>query len=113
VFFSLKYVNAGKFRVKTEAEQQIWNDCSRLIANAIIHYNTLILSRVYKQKLAAGDQDAIEIIKGASPVAWQNVNLIGKFEFTEENAKVDIDVLAARYNDPDFWRKSVEEGRDL
>ena len=46
--------------------------------------------------------------KGTSPVAWQNVNLIGKFEFTEENAKVDIDALAARYNDPDFWRKSIE-----
>ncbi len=110
---AISYVNAGKFRVKTEAEQQIWNDCSRLIANAIIHYNTLILSRVYEQKLAADDQDAIEIIKGTSPVAWQNVNLIGKFEFTEENAKVDIDALAARYNDPDFWRKSVEEGSDL
>jgi TnpA family transposase len=105
---AISYVNAGKFRVKTEAEQQIWNDCSRLIANAIIHYNTLILSRVYKQKLATGDQDAIEIIKGTSPVAWQNVNLIGKFEFTEENAKVDIDALAARYNDPAFWRKSLE-----
>ncbi|MBS3962875.1 MAG: Tn3 family transposase [Methylomonas sp.] len=105
---AISYVNAGKFRVKTEAEQQIWNDCSRLIANAIIHYNTLILSRVYEQKLAADDQDAIEIIKGTSPVAWQNVNLIGKFEFTKENAKVDIDALAARYNDPDFWRKSVE-----
>jgi len=29
-------------------------------------------------------------------------------EFTEENVKVDIDALAARYKDPDFWRKSVE-----
>jgi hypothetical protein len=34
---------------------------------------------VYEQKLAADDRDAIEIIKGTSPVAWQNVNLIGKF----------------------------------
>jgi len=31
---------------KTESEQQIWNECSRLIANAIIYYNTLIVSRV-------------------------------------------------------------------
>jgi hypothetical protein len=36
-------------------EQQIWNECSRLIANAIIYYNTLLLSRVYEQKVAAGD----------------------------------------------------------
>jgi TnpA family transposase len=44
---AISYVNSGKFRVKTEAEQQIWNECSRLIANAIIYYNTLLLSRVY------------------------------------------------------------------
>ena len=44
---SSTYVNSGKFRVKSEAEQQIWNKCSRLIANAIIYYNTLLLSRVY------------------------------------------------------------------
>ena len=47
---AISYVNSGKFRVKTEAEQQIWNECSRLIANAIIYYNTLILSRIYEQK---------------------------------------------------------------
>jgi hypothetical protein len=43
-------VNAGEFRVKTEAEQHIWNECSPLIANAVIYYNTLLLSRVYAQK---------------------------------------------------------------
>jgi len=26
---SVSYANGGKFRVKTEAEQQIWNDCAR------------------------------------------------------------------------------------
>jgi Tn3 transposase DDE domain len=61
------YVNSGKFRVKSEAEQQIWNECSRLIANAIIYYNTLLLSRVYEQKAAAGDLEAIDILKGISP----------------------------------------------
>jgi hypothetical protein len=55
---AISYVNSGKFRVKTGAEQQIWNECSRLIANAIIFYNTLLLSRVYEQKVAAGDLDA-------------------------------------------------------
>ena len=33
---AISYVNAGKFRVKSEPEQQIWKECSRLIANAII-----------------------------------------------------------------------------
>ena len=83
---AISYVNSGKFRVKTEAEQQIWNECSRLIANAIIYYNTLLLSRVYEQKLAAADLEAIKILKGISPVAWRNVNLIGNFDFTTSSA---------------------------
>jgi len=66
---AISYVNSGKFRVKTETEQQVWNECSRLIANAIIYYNTLLLSRVYEQKLAADDQEAIKILRGTSPVA--------------------------------------------
>jgi TnpA family transposase len=61
---AISYVNSGKFRVKTKAEQQIWNECSRLIANTIIFYNTLLLSRVYEQKVAAADLEAIKILKG-------------------------------------------------
>lgn len=109
---AISYVNSGKFRVKTEAEQQIWNECSRLIANAIIYYNTLLLSRVYEQKRAAGDQEAIDILQGISPNAWRHVNLFGTFEFTEAGPKVDIEALAARYNDPEFWRKALKEGED-
>ena len=107
---AISYVNSGKFRVKTEAEQQIWNECSRLIANAIIYCNTLLLSRVYEQKLTAGDQEAIRILKGTSPVAWRNVNLIGNFDFTTGTSLVDIEALAARYENKDFWRRSMQEG---
>jgi len=106
---AISYVNSGKFRVKTEGEQQIWNECSRLVANAIIFYNTALLSRVYELKLAAGDQAAIAILRGTSPVAWRNVNLIGSFDFTTAGPFVDIEALAARYDDPDFWRRSMHE----
>jgi len=109
---AVSYVNSGKFRVKTEAEQQVWNECSRLIANAIIYYNTLLLSRVYEQKAAAGDLEAIHFLKGTSPVAWRNVNLIGNFDFTTNSSPVDIDALAARYENEDFWRRSMQEGED-
>lgn len=109
---AISYVNSGKFRVKTEAEQQIWNECSRLIANAIIYYNTLLLSRVYEQKLAAGDLEAIKVLKSTSPVAWRDVNLIGNFDFTTSSTPVDIEALAARYQNEDFWRRSMIEGDD-
>jgi hypothetical protein len=98
--------------VKTKAEQPIWNECSRLIANAIVYYNTPLLSRVYEQKLAADDQEAIKILRGTSPVAWRDVNLIGNFDFAARISQIDIEALAARYNDPDFWRRSMQESDD-
>src|SRR5208283_1049011 len=109
---AISYVNSGKFRVKTEAEQQIWNDCSRLMGNSMIYYNMLLLSRVYEQKLAAGDKEAIKILKGVSPVAWRNVNLTGDFDFTTGSSPVDIEALAERYENPDFWRRSLQEADD-
>jgi len=110
---AIAYVNSGKFRVKTESEQQIWSECSRLIANAVIYYNTALLSRIYEQKQAAGDVEALEILRPISPVAWQHINLFGRFEFTHTGSGVDLDALAERYNDPDFWERALrEEGLD-
>jgi hypothetical protein len=106
---AISYVNSGKFGVKTEAEQQIWNECSRLIANAIIFYNTLLLSRVYEQKAATGDLDAIKTLQSTSPVAWRNVHLIGNFDFTAGSSEVDIEAIAALYQEEDFWKRSMTE----
>jgi TnpA family transposase len=109
---AIAYVNSGKFRVQTEAEQQIWNDCSRLIANAIIYYNTALLSRIYDQKLAAGDEAAIEILRSMSPVAWQNINLFGTFEFSPGETRVDLDALAARLVDLVNWNQATHDLND-
>jgi len=38
--------------------------------------------------------------------------LIGNFDFTTTSSPVDIEVLAARYRDEDFWRRSMTEGDD-
>jgi hypothetical protein len=73
---AISYVNAGKFRVKTETEQHIRNECSRPIANAVIYDNTLLLSRAHAQKQAAGNHAAADMVKDISPNAWQHVHLI-------------------------------------
>lgn len=106
---AVAYVNGGKFRVKTEEEQHIWNECSRLIANAVIYYNTLLLSRVYEKKLAEGDQAAIELMRRISPIAWQHINLFGTFEFSPNTSKLDIDALVAMYSDPDHWINTLKD----
>jgi TnpA family transposase len=109
---AVAFVNGGKFRVKTETEQQIWNECSRLITNAIIYYNTVLLSRVYEQKQAAGDQAALSLIEGVSPVAWQNINLFGSFEFNPSGTKIDVDAMVARFADPAYWSRVIKDEQE-
>lgn len=107
---AVAFINGGKFKVQTKTEQQIWNDCARLIANAVIYYNTALLSKVYEQKLKTGDRDAVALIQVMSPVAWQHVNMFGSFEFSDEEPTVDMDVLAARYADSAFWSTATQGG---
>jgi hypothetical protein len=109
---AVAFVNGGKFKVQTESEQQVWNDCSRLIANAVIYYNTKLLSAVYLQKRAVGDQEAVAFIRGMSPVAWQHVNLFGSFEFSDDEPNIDIQALAAKYADSTFWHKATRVSSD-
>lgn len=108
---AVSFINGGKFRVHTETEQQVWNDCARLIANAVIYYNTALLSKVYEQKVAAGDLDAIAFIQGMSPVAWQHVNMFGSFEFHDDEQGIDLDALAAQYANSVFWSNATQTGQ--
>ena len=80
----------GKFRVKTELEQQIWNDCARLVSNCIIFYNIWILSKLHEQLIAAKKYTAAAIVEKISPVAWRNVNLRGNFKF-KSSQYIDLD----------------------
>ena len=43
---AISHANFGKLRFKTEYEQEIWNECARLISNCVIFYNATILSRL-------------------------------------------------------------------
>ena len=87
--------NLGKLRFKAEDEQVLWSECSRFITNCIIYYNATILSRLLQQHQAAGDVAASAELTQVSPVAWQHINLYGRYEFTRTPAPIDIDTMAA------------------
>lgn len=99
----IAYVNNGKFRVTTEEQQKIWNDCARLIANAVIYYNTALLSTIYESMLSAGNAEAIARLTKVSPVAWQNVNLFGAFDFSDSEVDVDLSAIASIVGNPQLW----------
>ena len=54
---------------KTDIEIEISNQCARLIANAIIYYNSAILSRLLTKYEASGNAKALALIKKMSPAA--------------------------------------------
>jgi Tn3 transposase DDE domain/Domain of unknown function (DUF4158) len=90
---AVSYANFGKLRFKTEYEQQIWNEGSRLIANCIIHYNATILSTLLKRKEKSADAQAAALLKQISPVAWQHINLQGRYEFGKQPGEINIDAI--------------------
>ncbi len=90
---AVSYANFGRLRFKTEGEQQIWNDCGRLITNCIIYYNALILSNVLRRQAEDGSSLAAGPLAKVSPVAWQHINFYGRYEFTKSFQPIDIDEI--------------------
>lgn len=87
------YANFDKLRFKSEGDQQIWNECSRLIANCIIYYNAALLSNLLAHKERSGDTQGTELVKQISPVAWQHINFYGRYEFTKGPEPVSLDAI--------------------
>lgn len=99
------HAHQGKFRVKTELEQNIWNECARFITNTIIYYQSHILSALLIQKEKEGKQKETDLIKRISPIAWQNVNMLGRFEFQKQQTVVDIEEMIRLLEQKILWQQ--------
>ena len=94
---AVSHANFGKLRFKTEEDQQIWNESSRLIANCIIYYNVVLLSKFLELKQQQGDEEGITALTRISPIAWQHINFYGRFEFSSSKPEFDLDALVYRF----------------
>ena len=90
---AIAHVNGNRFRGKSDDEINLWNECARLLTNAIIYFNSLILTRLLKHFEAEGDDKKLEIIKQVSPVAWHNINLNGTYSFSFDKNLLDLDEI--------------------
>lgn len=79
-----------------EREIEISNQCGRLLANAIIYYNSAILSKLKVKYEAEGNHKALAILKKISPVAWQHINFQGHFIFSSDAKIVDLDAMISK-----------------
>ncbi len=83
----------SKLRFKTEYEQELWSECSRLITNAILYYNACLISKLIDHKKKMGDYQAVRALQQISPIAWQHINFVGRYEFTREFEVINLDEL--------------------
>ncbi|MBK1645247.1 hypothetical protein CKO25_11455 [Thiocapsa imhoffii] len=72
---AIAYAHGGRFRVRSQHEQEVWNERTRLIGNAVVYYNALILFEALAELELRGDLAAAEVLKRVSPVAWQHINV--------------------------------------
>jgi hypothetical protein len=72
---AVSHANFGKPRFRTEHGQKIWGEYSCLMTHCIIYYKAAILSNLlaYQEKIEG------VALQQVSPVAWQHVNLQGRF----------------------------------
>ena len=80
---------------RTDIQVEISNQCARLIANAIIYYNSAILSRLLARYEASGNAKALAMIKKISPAAWRHILLNGHYTFRNDGKIIDLDAVVA------------------
>jgi hypothetical protein len=80
---------------KTDIDIEISNQCGRLIANAIIYYNSAILSRLLDKYQTTKNSKALALLKKISPVAWQHIHFHGHYTFCGSRHPIDLDAMVA------------------
>lgn len=88
---ALTPANAGKLRYVSDEAQELWNECSRLLINAILSYPMIMLSEAVTRREQRGDMTGAAQLKAVSPVAWTHVNFYGRYTFNEEPVEAPID----------------------
>ena len=83
---AIENAGRGEFRGKSEMEILIWNECSRLVANAIIYYNAYLLSQILIGKDDTITDEEKNLLQRISPIAWQHLIFSGKYDFNLKKA---------------------------
>lgn len=83
--------NNQEFQQATKEDQLVVDGCSRLIQNSIICWNYLYLTeKLIDCESLEFKKVIMENIVNKSAIAWQHVNLIGEYDFSEESIKNSI-----------------------
>jgi TnpA family transposase len=87
---ALMKISGKQLQGRTEFELAISNEANRFLACCIIYYNCVLLSFLLGYLDQKKDKDLYELITRLSPVAWQHINMIGKFQFLQNKKAIDL-----------------------
>jgi TnpA family transposase len=93
---AVAYANAGRLRLRTDREQELWSECSRFLANCVIYYNACILSELLQYAEREQDIELADRIKRISPVNWKHVNFYGEYTFRDIGDIIDLERMINR-----------------
>jgi TnpA family transposase len=85
--------NPREFSAGDKEEQEIAETCNRLIKNAIVCWNYLLLEHRLNQ--AATDELRAEIrvaVANHSVISWGHINLLGEYDFSDEKLQDSVGI---------------------
>jgi uncharacterized protein YbcC (UPF0753/DUF2309 family) len=92
--------NPREFLQAEKQEQEMAEACKRLIKNCIICWNYLYLSQQLAELEDPARRDALRTaLTHGSAVAWQHVNLLGEYDFSEERLKDTVGIKPPKLAD--------------
>ena len=85
--------NPREFTQGGKEEQEIAESCNRLIKNAIICWNYLYLTQKLERMSDQKQKDRLlSTISSHSPISWAHINLLGEYDFSDENLKDSVGI---------------------
>jgi TnpA family transposase len=85
--------NPREFSAGDKEEQEIAETCNRLIKNAIVCWNYLLLEHRFNQ--ASTDELRSEIraaVANHSVISWEHINLLGEYDFSDEKLRDSVGI---------------------
>lgn len=92
----MRWWGKNGLRGQNDCEQEISNQCGRLLSSVIIYYTSALLSRLLQKYEVSGNTRGLESIRHLSPVARQHTFLNGHYTLISEGRELDLDSLIER-----------------
>jgi TnpA family transposase len=105
------YAHGGRFWARSQHEQEAWNECARLVGNAVVASNALIVSEALAELERRSELVSSDVIKRASPVAWQHINFYGRYLFHEDFTPIDLERPSQQLSTEEVSRLYANAGR--